>query len=1011
MCPLKTVQAKREYLVSTLARGSVDKYECLLDELLSQDVLNWEEYQICTLVGQPLSSLVRSLLDNITCKGEAYCRTFLDVFNRIETSPCDEPSQLRAFRDPLEPSHYLHTERPRIVPKIRNYVSAISQQLLKHGYVSDPDIDDIQLPIYSPSQQARRLLDLIQLKGDEPAKCLIDFIHNLQEGVVAQVTDVCQPFHQKLKKTVSAQTKFLNTYDGRENVCLEDVYTESVLELPKSKNILDQAQGSQTTLDLLDIIGSHGIINKNADTILILGDAGSGKSTLLQQIQHLWASEQAFQKFSFIFPYSCRRLYCIANPISLKTLLFEQCCWPDRLQDDIFQFILDHPSQVLIMFDGFDEFKFAFTDDKKHCSPSEPTSIASIVFNLIQGNLMKDCTKVVTSRPDAVNAALKSYIKKEINLRGFSEKGIETFMEKHHSSNPNISRDIISLVKTSPSLNGLCHIPVFCWIVSKCHRELINCGYRAQQTMTGMYMLTLKHFLLRATSNLRQARNILSERTDSIKRLGKMAISGLCKGLYVFSLRDISEAGITDEDLLLGFLVVSKNFSDAQEAFLQYFEFLHITFQCFFAALYIVMSDGVDPSIFVQLFKWHRKEVCTSFSQRLPLSCLQPLFQKQNRILLHNIEVRNLQITASFVSGLFSAALKTVLDESWHPEKLSKKNKTVEQCLAKAIQKHFKSIPPALQYEKKAMHAMPEFVWLIKCLYEMQDIKLAERAVQDLAVDHLKMTYCGIGPAECTALAYVLEHLKNPVGIQLDHNSVGDTGIEQLIPCLHICRALYLRDNNITDKGLKSLMEHALKWPNFQKIALFSNGLTDDSMTSIANLLKEKQNFVSLRLGNNSITEVGGKILAEGLKENQSIKYLGLWGNQVGDIGAKAIADALHKNNSMIWFSLVGNNIGSIGGEALARMLKENTVLEELWLDENKLQDSDAISLADSLKKNNTMKVLKISNNNFSRTGVSAFAEALNYNNTITAIWLKGCKLTNEEVETFDKLDRLFLTG
>ncbi|KAM5137930.1 nucleotide-binding oligomerization domain-containing protein 2 [Mantella aurantiaca] len=1009
MCSLHALQAKRDYIVSVLARGSVDKYECLLDHLLAQNALNWEEYQSCTLVGQPLCSLVRDLLDNITCKGDIYCSIFLEVLQKNDSLACEEPFCFQVPENLSDSSNYLQCERPRIVRLIHNYIGTVLQQLLEHGFIAECEISDIQLPIFSSSQKARRLLDLLQLKGNDAARCLLEIIRNLEEETIPQVTDDCLAFHKKLKNTICAQTKFLSTYDGTENMCLEDVYTESVLELPRTKHMLEISHGSQSSLDLHNIFSDQGIINENADTIIINGDAGSGKSTLLQHIQHLWARGQAFQKFCFIFPFSCRRLCCITKPICLKTLLFEQCCWPDQHQEEIFQFLIDHPSQVLIMFDGFDELKFSFTEDNKHCSPSESTSIASIVFNLIEGNLMKDCMKVVTSRPDAITVALRKYIKKEINLRGFSEEGIETFIRKHHN-NPDISNGIISLVKNSLSLNGLCHIPVFCWIISKCHKELINCGYKTPQTMTDMYMLTLKHFLLHASSNLKRMQNILSERTNSLKHLGKLALSGLCKGLYVFSPQEIAKVGITEDDLSLGLLVLSKNFLDVAQTS-QYYEFLHITFQCFFAALYIVMSDDVDSSLIHQLFKWNRRQTRKSLAQRFSIPCLQPIFQRQNKMILQNIEIRNLQITATFVAGLFSTVLNNLLVDSWHPEKLVKKCKMVKKCLAKAIQKHFKSIPPALPDEKKAMHAMPEFVWLIKCIYEMQDIALAERAVQGLAVDHLKMTYCGIGPAECTALAYVLKHLKNPVGIQLDHNSVGDTGIDQLIPCLHICHAFYLRDNNLTDKGLCNLLEHALEWPNFQKIALFNNGLTDNCMNSIANLLKKNQNFLSLRLGNNCITEAGGQILAEGLRENQSLKYLGLWGNKVGDAGAKAIADALQNSKTMIWCSLVGNNIGSIGGQAMASMLKKNTVLEELWLDENKLQDSDAISIAESLKENCAIKVLKISNNNFSKTGVSAFAEALKYNKTITAIWLKGAVLSKEDMETFDKLDRLFLSG
>ncbi|KAM3920017.1 nucleotide-binding oligomerization domain-containing protein 2 [Leptodactylus fuscus] len=1013
MSSLKTVQTNRTYLVSALAGGSVEKYECLLDHLLSLNVLNWEDYEGLNLVGQPLSTLVRKLLDTVTCKGETECKQFLDVLHNIEDSGNEDhvTTCLQPPEDFAQAYQYLQRERPRIVLLIHNYINAALQQLLEHRFITQIEIEHIQLPIFSTSQKARRLLDLLRLKGNEPAKFLIEFIHNLGQGLVAQVTDVCLTYQSKLKTTISAQSKFLSTYDGSENMCLEDIYTQGVLETQKTSNNTDNSQGSQNQ-DLLSIFNTHGLINDNADTVLILGDAGSGKSTLLLQIQHLWADGQAFPNFSFIFPFSCRRLCCITKPISLKNLLFEQCCWPpDQLQDKIFQFILDNPRQVLITFDGFDELKFVFTDDSKHCSPTEPTSIASLVFNLLQGNLMKDCIKVVTSRPDAVNVNLRKYVRKELHLKGFSEEGIEFFMRKHHR-NPDMARDIISLLKANSSLHGLCNIPVFCWIVSKCHKQLIGCGGETPQTMTDMYVLTLKHFLLHSTTKLKVTENILSEKVNSIRHLGKLALNGLCQGLYVFSYHDVCKEGVTEEDLSLGFLVLSRNYSDEKPVSSQCYEFLHITFQCFFASLYIIMNDDVDSSSLHQLFRWNKKKPRKPLQiQRISHLCLQPVLHRQSKALLHNIEIRNLQITATFVAGLFSNALYNNVADSWKPIKLQRKCKIIKKCLTKGIQKHFKSIPPALKDEKKSMHAMPQFVWFIKCIYEIQDVTLSEKALQGLDIDHLKMTYCGISPAECTALAYVLKHLKKPVGIQLDYNSVGDIGIEQLIPCLYNCHALYLRDNNITDKGICRLMEHVLHWPDFQKIALFNNRLTDECMTSIANVLKHKQNFLSLRLGNNFITDLGGQILADGLSKNKSIKYLGLWGNKVGDNGAKAIADALQDNKTLIWLSLVGNNIGRVGGEALAGMLEKNTVLEELWLDENKLQDNDAILIAESLKKNSALKILKLSNNDFSKIGVSALAEALKSNNIITAIWLKGTKLTSEEMETFEQLDRLFVKG
>ncbi|KAG2470291.1 NOD2 protein, partial [Polypterus senegalus] len=186
---------------------------------------------------------------------------------------------------------------------------------------------------------------------------------------------------------------------------------------------------------------------------------------------------------------------------------------------------------------------------------------------------------------------------------------------------------------------------------------------------------------------------------------------------------------------------------------------------------------------------------------------------------------------------------------------------------------------------------------LLKKIQEIQASPSAEEAHEN------------VEKSECTALAFVLKHLKNPIGLQLDFNSVGDVGVEQLLPCLDICKAIYLRNNGISDKGVCILIDKGLQCQSLQKIALFNNNLTDECTVHFAELLKKKQNFLSLRLGNNYITDKGATRLAEGLQHSTSLQYLGLWGNKVGDQGAEELAWALQDSSSLVWLRLRGNKL------------------------------------------------------------------------------------------------------
>lgn len=589
-------------------------------------------------------------------------------------------------------------------------------------------------------------------------------------------------YQKKLSSSLSAQSCFLSTYGGTSHMSLDDIYTEGQLELAHD------CPDIKGPLGLEDIVGTVGTVNQDADTVLVSGEAGSGKSTLLQRLHLLWARGASLQDFLLLFPFSCRRLNSEQRELSVQELLFQHCCWPDREQEEIFQFILDHPHLILFTFDGLDELKQSFSDEHRLCCPTQRAPVHILLFNLIQGSLMKGVRKVVTSRPEAVGPLLKKHLCKEVLLKGFSPSGIDCFVRKHHTD-LTLAAKILGSLQANTALLGLCHSPVLCWIVSQCYKELLGCGEGSPQTITDVYLMILQHFLqhqrpLQKTTAL----GWLHEHLETVLHLGQLAFEGIETTCYIFSSTHLQTCGVTENDICMGFLMQSKDMSSTH---CKQYEFLHVTMQCFFAALYIVLSSNIDRSTILKLFETQdRRETGlrgTCFGVCLPSTNLD---EKALDCRALAAETTNLQITATFVSGLLSQRHQSLWLHCCPGAMMEKKVRQVERCLSKGMQKHFKSIPHPVEGEKKSMHAMPDFVWLIKCIYEMQESRIAKDAMSKLEVDHLKLTYCNIGPVECTALAYVLQYLRNPVGLQLDNNSVGDVGVEQLLPCLHICNSL-----------------------------------------------------------------------------------------------------------------------------------------------------------------------------------------------------------------------------
>ncbi|KAA0723423.1 Nucleotide-binding oligomerization domain-containing protein 2 [Triplophysa tibetana] len=978
MSSQQLVLKQRALLLDALCGGgSAEPLDCVLDLLLAWEVLIWEDYLIIRVTEKPVSSNARCLLDVVYEKGEDASGLLLAAFKQV--LPEEQKSELCFGKEyavleknrPATATSALLTDRPVLVRKLRDNIHEALDVLMTTGCFTIKDCDGVQLPVYTPSQQVRRLLDQVRFKGETAARTLLKYLDQTEpinkEHQILEETKrfTASPdtllYQKKLRSSVAAQSHFLSTYGGTGRFSLDDIYTNGLLEVMNGC-------GETTTLELEDVVGPVGILNKDADTVLVSGEAGNGKSTLLQRLHLLWARESLLTDIYLLFPFSCRKLNTEHRVLSLKELLFLHCCWPDRNQDEVFQFILDQPHLVLFTFDGLDEFKQGFTDEERHCCPTQPVPIPTLLFNLLQGTLMKGVMKVVASRPQAVGPSLKRYLRKEVHLKGFSPVGIDCFVKKQYRD-PGMAGRIIESLQGNSALHSLCHIPVFCWIVTKCHQELLGGEDCIPQTITDVYLLVLQHFFLRKSSQPQGAlrKGWLEQHLDTVLKLGQLAMEGLEASCYVFSGHELQRHGLTEHDISIGFLIYCYDMSVTDS---KRYEFLHITLQCFFAALYVILNRSNNRSDIPKLFLSHRQP--SGLSPKFLGHCVDCSGEKDESKM---VEKPDLQITAQFASGLLSLQHRNLLLDCCPAALRERRVKQVVKSLSKAMQRHFKCIPGPVEGEKKSMHAMPSFVWLIKCIYEMQNNSIARDTMAKLDVEHLKLTYCNIGPVECTALAYVLKHLRNPVGLQLDNNCVGDVGVEQLLPCLHNCHSLYLRNNNITDEGIRKLVEKGVHCEHFQKLALFNNKLTDSCMQHFALLMKSKQNFLSLRLGNNNITSQGAEQLAEGLSCNRSLQFLGLWGNHIGDSGAAALANALKNNTEIKWFSLVDNGVGSAGASALAELVSQSKTLEELWLNKNFI----------------------------SRDGVECLIKALKMNSRVKEVWLKGNNLSPEEEQELKK--------
>ncbi|XP_036897110.1 nucleotide-binding oligomerization domain-containing protein 1 isoform X2 [Sturnira hondurensis] len=900
----------------------------------------------------------------------------------------------------------LKSNRELLVTHIRN-TQCLLDNLLHNDYFSAEDAEIVGACPTQPDK-VRKILDLVQSKGEEVSEFLLHVLQQLTDAYVdlrpwlAEIsfspsgiiqsktvvnTDPVSRYTQKLRHQLGRDSKFILCYSQKEEVLLEETYTDTIMELI---NFSNESLGSLSSLACL-LDHSTGVLNEQGETIFILGDAGVGKSMLLQRLQSLWATGQLDVGLKFFFHFRCRMFSCFkdSDTLSLQDLLFKHYCYPEQDPEEIFTFLLRFPHTALFTFDGLDELHSDF--DLSHVpdtsSPWELAHPLVLLANLLSGMLLRGAIKLLTARTGI--EIPRQLLRKKVLLRGFSPSHLRAYTRKMFPDRAMQDR-LLDQLEANPNLCSLCAVPLFCWIIFRCFQHFHSASDSSLQlpdgtvTLTDVFLLVTEVHLNRVQPTSLVQRNTRSQtetfRTSlgTLHSLGRVAHQGMEKNLFVFSQEEVQASELQEADLKLGFLRAMPELGLGEDQ--QSYEFFHTTLQAFFTAFFLVVDDKVGTHELLRFFQeWvpPGKAAAVSCSPlSFPFQCLgdsdfggEDPFKNKDHF----------QFTNLFLCGLLSKAKKKLLQHVVPAAALRRKRKALWAHLFASLRSHLKNLPRVRCEGFNQVQAMPTFIWMLRCIYETQSEKVGQLAARSICANYLKLTYCNAYSADCSALSFVLHHLRKRLALDLDNNNLNDYGVRELQPCFS-CLTI---------------------------ISLYSNQITDVGARYIARILDECKGLTHLKLGKNRITSEGGKCLALAMKNSKSIFEVGMWGNQIGDEGAKAFAEALRNHPSLTNLSLAFNGISTEGGKSLAQALQQNASLKIFWLTKNELDDEVAESLAEMLKVNQTLKHLWLIQNQITAQGLARLADALQNNTGIEEICLNGNLIKPEEAKGFEDEKRL----
>ncbi|XP_040899312.1 nucleotide-binding oligomerization domain-containing protein 1 [Toxotes jaculatrix] len=924
----------------------------------------------------------------------------------------------------------LKYHRELLVSRLKS-IQCILDNLLACGFLCEEDVEIVQRTV-TKTDQVRKILELVQCKGEEACEYLMFIIYKVHDAYIdlqpwlkeinfnpssdikvmkVVNTDPISRYCEKLRHEMSRDTSFIMSYGQQEDTRLEDLYTDTLMEL------LNDANESLGFLESMDqLLGDHAVFNPEGELIYVMGDAGMGKSILLQKLQNLWSKKELQTDAIFFFKFRCRMfsIFKETEQISLKDLLFKYNCHPDHDPDnEVFDYILRFPEKILFTFDGYDEIQedLDLMNVPEMASPEDKAHPIQLLVSLLSGKLLKHSQKVLTAR---TGIEIQSrVIRKKVALRGFSPNHLKTYTDLHFKEQEH--RELVSVqLDASPHLCGLCSTPLFCWIVFKSFRHLhtMHDSFHLPDTcitLTDIFLLLSEVCLSRSTSPapslLKKSTRCASETFKAglrpLAAFSKLALQGMERGSFICSQEEITACGLREEDLPLGFLrPVSEYDANGSPA---NFEFLHMTLQSFLAAFALVLDEQAAADSILKFFtecSRTREPSCLLFDV-----CISGSSKPSEKKPFEPNE--HLQFTNLFLCGLLSKAHTGLMEHLVSPVLVKKKRALLKSYLSTSVKSHLHGLPHCSVEEGKKVHVLPNFLWMLRCIFETGSNDIAKMTAKGITANFIKMGYCNVYSGDCTALNFVLQHRQKLLGLDMDNNNISDYGVKQLKPSFCKMTVVRLCVNHLSDSSIEILAEELCKHKIVEVLGLYSNHITDVGAKLVAQIIEECPKLRVVKIGKNKITSVGGRYLASAIQKSSSIFDVGMWGNTIGDEGAEAFAEALKHHPRLTNLSLSANGITSKGGKFLTEALKENSVLRIFWLVQNEMTDDAAPQLAELIKANTGLTHLWLISNHFTVHGIRHLAEALAHNTALKEICVKGNQLSEEEEREFLEEKRL----